>query len=81
MAASTNITLAARLTDHADSITNVAAHQLEMDLCEAAAFTDEREYGYPRTTDDEPEAEAAEYPGRHPLREQERRRQQRRLFY
>jgi hypothetical protein len=29
--------LAARLTDHADSIVNVAAHQLEIDLREAAA--------------------------------------------
>jgi hypothetical protein len=44
----TNAELARRLIDHADSIVNVAAHQLEMDLREAAAVI--REIGTPTPT-------------------------------
>ena len=43
MAESTLTVLAARLTDHADSIVKVAAHQLETDLREAAAVIREIE--------------------------------------
>jgi hypothetical protein len=43
MAESTLTALAARLTDHADSIVKVAAHQLETDLREAAAVIREIE--------------------------------------